>query len=475
MNIDLPPHDPDAETDLVGSVILMPEKLEAVLPLVKPRDFYLGTNRAIYAAVCKLHDEGRGITVESVTDAVLRGRWDCQEPIEKYLTRMLDRVPHGAHAVYHAEQVLESSRKRNLVYAASQMIRNAHDPETSADQLYEDLREAEPPPMGAMPIDAVDLMKSHPRLREPLVDGLLRRGETMNVIAATKTGKSWLSLDLALAVATGRPWLGHAVKRGNVLLVDNELHRETLASRLRTVSEARSIDQGEFAGFLKVQPMRGQLCDIFELGTFFRRLPGGLYSLVILDCWYKFTEAGVSENDNAAAGRAYSRLDSYANDLGCGFVAIHHSSKGSQADKAVTDVGSGAGAMSRAADTHCVLRPHAESDHVVLEAATRSWAPVLPKVLRWNFPAFDPVDGMDAEQLRKQKTQQQLTQENNDREGEAAVLKALASESLTSRKIRSLTGFGPARAERLIGRLLTSGRIERISFGGGEVFGIVPD
>jgi RecA-family ATPase len=66
----------------------------------------------------------------------------------------------------------------------------------------------------------------------------------------------------------------------------------------------------------------------------------------------------VSENDNASMAAVYNAIDRYADRLGCCFVAIHHASKGSQAEKSVTDVGAGAGSMSRAADTHLILRPH---------------------------------------------------------------------------------------------------------------------
>ncbi|EMI20655.1 primase-like protein [Rhodopirellula maiorica SM1] len=52
-----------------------------------------------------------------------------------------------------------------------------------------------------------ELLNEFPVLRNPIIDGLLRVGETMNVIASPKLGKSWLVLDLAMAVATGRNWL----------------------------------------------------------------------------------------------------------------------------------------------------------------------------------------------------------------------------------------------------------------------------
>jgi hypothetical protein len=65
---------------------------------------------------------------------------------------------------------------------------------------------------------------------------------SMNVIAA-KTGKSWLINDMATAVATGRQWLDtYDTEKGNVLILDNELHGETFANRLPKVARARRID-----------------------------------------------------------------------------------------------------------------------------------------------------------------------------------------------------------------------------------------
>lgn len=47
------------------------------------------------------------------------------------------------------------------------------------------------------PVSLADLVARYPDLRPPVIHGLLRRGETMNVIAPSKLGKSWLVTDLA--------------------------------------------------------------------------------------------------------------------------------------------------------------------------------------------------------------------------------------------------------------------------------------
>ena len=86
-------------------------------------------------------------------------------------------------------------------------------------------------------LTAADLCAGSPEQREPIIDGLLRRGEVANVISGPKANKSWLLLHLALCVATGRDWLGFRCRQGRVLLLDYELERETLSARLRGVSD----------------------------------------------------------------------------------------------------------------------------------------------------------------------------------------------------------------------------------------------
>ena len=239
------------------------------------------------------------------------------------------------------------------------------------------------------PVSLADLLSQHQCLRSPLVHGLLRAGETMNVIASPKTGKSWLTVDLALAVATGRSWLDlFPCERGRVLVIDNELHGETTAHRIRQVMAARGITVHDCGDRLEVAHLRGRLMDIFALAGQLVSSPVGKYQMIVLDAFYRFLPREVDENDNGAMAQVYNVLDALASKLQCAFVLIHHTTKGSQAGKAVTDVGAGAGAQSRAADAHLVLRPADEPGVAVLEAAVRSWPPLEPKRLRWSWPVW---------------------------------------------------------------------------------------
>ena len=65
-----------------------------------------------------------------------------------------------------------------------------------------------------------------------VVDGLLTRGGLYSIAARPKTGKSLLLLNLAIAIATGRRWLGHEVERGKVLMFLLEDSPRTIKSRI---------------------------------------------------------------------------------------------------------------------------------------------------------------------------------------------------------------------------------------------------
>jgi hypothetical protein len=246
---------------------------------------------------------------------------------------------------------------------------------------------------------AGDLIRAYPNRRGMVIDGLIRVGETANIIAPPKFGKSWLILLLAFSVALGRRWLDtFQCTAKPVLIIDNELHPETLAHRLRVLCKELGIDPDSLP--ISIVCLRGKLQDLGHMGKWLLGIEKNRFGLIIIDAWYRSLPKDLNENDNAQVAGVYNLLDCYASDLGSAFALIHHSSKGAQNEKAVTDVGSGAGSQSRAADAHVILRAHEEPDAVVLEAAVRSWAPVEPCCLRWKWPLWSRADDLDPTQLR---------------------------------------------------------------------------
>ncbi len=321
-------------------------------------------------------------------------------------------------------------------------------------------QEPDEEPFNLKPVNIAQLVAEYPKLRTPIIDGLLREGETLGIHAKSKAGKSWGGYGLALSVASRSCWLGkYRCERGKVLLLDNELHAENLANRIPSVAKAMGLRLADYQAGFDVLPLRGQLRDIFRLKSLFDSITPGDYKLIMIDALYRILPPGISENDNAAMAEVMNAIDRYAFQIGSAFVFIHHATKGSQSEKAVTDVGSGAGSISRAVDTHLVMRPHEEPEHIVMDAAVRSFAPVDPVVLRWEFPVWQVAHDMDPHALKGRFTAREEKQREQDREGMEQILEALQREPMTSRRLQTETSIGRNRCERLLGILMAQNKI----------------
>ena len=278
------------------------------------------------------------------------------------------------------------------------------------------------------PVSLGKIIQTNPNLRPPVIDGLLRQGETMNIIAAPKQGKSWLAAGLALAVADGFDWLGtFGCHQGRVLIIDAELHPETIAHRLPMAAEAAGAST-DYTDRIDVWTVRGKGVDLLGLGPAIAKIPEDQYSLVILDAWYRFLPPGISENDNAAIMSLYNTIDGYSGRLNAAWGNVHHASKGDQSQKGVTDVGSGAGSQSRAADAHLIIRPHEEEGVAVIEAVVRSFPPVDRLAIRFDFPAWFLDRQVDPRAIRKPR--ERSSREDKDRHLDAdrqAIINAMVA------------------------------------------------
>ncbi len=301
-----------------------------------------------------------------------------------------------------------------------------------------------------------------PTLRLPIIDGILREGEVMNIIASAKTGKSFLVHGMAIHVAVGRAWLSHAVRRGRVLIIDNELHPETLTDRLRMIAKKLEASENDLDGQLDFVCLRGKNVDIKQLRERIQAFEAGHYKLIIIDALYRAIPKGTSENDNAQMMEIYNYLDQHANKWNCGIAVIHHSSKGEQSSKAVTDVGAGAGAISRAADTHLTIRPHEEDSLGVLEAVTRSFKRPNPVSIAWNYPLWTSSDvpPVHRNPRKAQQDRDRTAKDLNDQRDMKRLL-ALIPEKGKIQQNELLAGFGGGadRMRRLATNLGNDGKI----------------
>jgi hypothetical protein len=451
------PRADDAERYILGCFVRFPERADEVLATqLRSTDFVDPLHQKLFQAFIDQHVRG-GI------DPVLVGR---QTDSAGELLILAENVTTSVHVPAEAAKIIETRRKRQLhqiVEAAGEAALNGQASSDVFNALTADLvdfrqeREATEPQWKFL---FSDLRTKFPTLNQPLIDGVCRLCEVVNIISVSKAGKSWLAYYLALCIIIGRNVFERfATTPGRILFIDNELHPCTIAYRIPQVAAAMGIDPSEYEPDLEVWPMRGKLPSLADLEQLLLDTEPGTYAAIIYDAKYRFITDGESENDNAAETRFYNRIDRIAAHTGATQILIHHSSKGSQSDKRVTDVGAGAGAQSRAADVHCVLREHETEGVMVLEVAVRSFAPVAPIPLRWCFPLWLPADDIDPTQLKGRGTKQEERQQERDREGINATVKALMEGPASARQLRRKTGFGQHRQSRVLDLLAAQGQV----------------
>jgi len=464
---ELPPHDPVAERATLGGLMLSQGDADLVRDVrarLRGEQFYVYHHRLIYAAILATVDGGRPVDAVIVAEVLAeRGQLEEIGGIQE-LMDIMEAVPDTHNTIFYAEIVRKHATRRMTMARLRDARLILADPTRGVDEALElldlsDLLTSIRPEL----IPFHHLREQNSLLHDPVVDGLLREREVANIISMSKVGKSWLAYGLAMSVLTGRPWLGRfGTSPGRVLLIDNELHQPTLAHRISTVASALEIRNEDFDDDLEVWPLRGRAGSIFDIAARLKSEPRGRFKLIILDAKYRAQVSGASENSNSDETAFYSCVDGIAEMTGAAVAMVHHTSKGNQSDKRVTDVGSGAGAMSRAADTHLVFREHEEPGCVVLEAAVRSFAPVEPVVLRWEFPLWVADGGLDPAHLKRPATAGEQRQREQDSEADTSILKALEEKPWLSRKqIRTETGLWEGKVNRSIRRLLDAGLIEQ--------------
>ena len=231
-----------------------------------------------------------------------------------------------------------------------------------------------------------------PLLKPELIEGILRQGHKMLLASSSKAGKTFLLIELAIAIAEGRRWLGFKCKQGRVLYLNMELDEASFDNRLKRVYEALDIERRHPEN-IDIVHLRGQMENLDRLiPQINRTMKNKDYAAIILDPIYKL---GIGD-ENAAeqVARFCNAVDQLANS-GASVIYVHHHSKGAQGAKASMDRASGSGVFARDPDAlldMIELRiPEERLDEAKAEYGEKVTAWRLDSTLR-EFERIDPVN-----------------------------------------------------------------------------------
>lgn len=249
------------------------------------------------------------------------------------------------------------------------------------------------------PIRSVRNLVAADNLAEPrlLVHGLLHQGTKAILGGSSKTGKTWLLMDLAISVASGTPFLSWPTTAGRVLFVNMEIQEAFLRQRFQTMFSARTM---QAVDGLDVLTLRGEETSASDLlRVLENQLRGGGYSLVIIDPIYKLM-IGRSEVGSTGVGVLCSQIERLVVSTGAAVIYAHHYPKGFQASKRPLDRLSGSGVFGRDADTVLTLTEHQVDDCYTVEATVRNLPTPAPIVVEWDYPRMVVRPDLEPEALR---------------------------------------------------------------------------
>jgi len=238
---------------------------------------------------------------------------------------------------------------------------------------------------------ALDAYKDNPpKLPEELIKGILRCGHKMLISGPSKAGKSFALMELCIAIAEGKSWLGFPCKKGRVLYVNLEIDPASCIMRFMKIYEALGWQKRHMDDII-VWNLRGHAVPLDKLvPKLIRRVHDQHFDAIIVDPIYKV----ITGDENNASDMALfcNQFDKICTSTGCATIYCHHHSKGAQGAKKAMDRASGSGVFARDPDAQLDLTPLEMTEDLknyVQDGGATAWR--LESNLR-EFPNVTPVN-----------------------------------------------------------------------------------
>lgn len=220
----VPPHSSEAESSVLGALLLDKDAIIAVAEFLEGSDFYDERHKQIYEAILSLFEERIPVDVLTVTQRLKKKKVLKNVGGAAYLSQLTNRVPTAAHVEHYGKIVRDTAIKRALMSAATRLVDFSMDEGLTAADLM-DKAESE-----VFALSQKNISKAFTSVKDTLaesfdrLDELHKQGEGLRGVP---TG--FKDLDSALAgfqksnliILAARPGVGKCVT-GDTLIIDPE-------------------------------------------------------------------------------------------------------------------------------------------------------------------------------------------------------------------------------------------------------------
>ena len=128
----VPPQNLEAESSVLGGILLENQAVLKVLEVVQEEDFYREAHRKIFHAMVELQERGDPVDLITLNEELGAKGWHPEVGGAGYLASLVDRIPTAANILYHARIVKEKSILRQVIEVSTEIARQGYEePEDS--------------------------------------------------------------------------------------------------------------------------------------------------------------------------------------------------------------------------------------------------------------------------------------------------------------------------------------------------------
>jgi replicative DNA helicase len=134
----VPSHNDEAEVATLGALLIDAEALPAILPLVRPEDFYKTAHQRIYESILSLYERGQTVDLITLTEE-MRAKGVLEScGGTAYIARLTSAVPSSANVEFYARIVQSTSIRRTLSRVSQEIIAQSHDDGSEISVILEE-------------------------------------------------------------------------------------------------------------------------------------------------------------------------------------------------------------------------------------------------------------------------------------------------------------------------------------------------
>ncbi|MBN8629181.1 MAG: replicative DNA helicase, partial [Planctomycetes bacterium] len=122
-----PPHSPEAEKGVLGSLLLDPRMCDDVAMVLRPEEFYSPSYRKLYEQMLEMHNSGKQIDATLLIERLqTSGDFEMLGGMSLLLD-IAECVPTAANAVWYAQIIRDKAVVRDLIHASTEILRDSYD------------------------------------------------------------------------------------------------------------------------------------------------------------------------------------------------------------------------------------------------------------------------------------------------------------------------------------------------------------